>query len=43
MKDSFHSDTKMELRKTADFYEEILMIAIMHLNRKPDYWKTRIT
>ena len=40
----FHPEAEKELNDSIDYYQrdnEIIILAVMQLNRKPNYWKNR--
>lgn len=41
---SFHPDAEVELNASVDYYQrdnDIIILAVMQLHRKPNYWKER--
>lgn len=40
----FHPDAEQELRAAVEYLEddEVTIVAVMHLDRKPGYWKRRL-
>ncbi len=38
----FHPEAEQEMLGAAEFYERIVVVAVMHLHREPGYWKSRL-